>query len=697
MADINGVKFTAGTHPTVYHTVSYTKSRPNNSHMTYNFTIKTTLQYSSSWISTGSGYGLVAKITVNGTTKSATMKSESVKWHGVNTYTTKISVTCSSTSGNVNQAVKFVVSSTGTLHSGTMSNSSHTVRSSALLPTDCSAPTSFSVSPNPFENSISFSWSGAKSGTNNILKTYRIRYATSSNGSSWSSYSDLTTVGSSKTSYTANMAHKVSRGQYIKFAIRAEGSAGSSYYSNWKYSNIIKRIAYTKCTEPTSFTISSNNFDKEINLVWSGAVRGTNNNIIGYDIEYAISKDNSTWGSWKSLTSIALTATTGSLTDLDVSNKVTRGYYVKLRIRTKGSQGSSYYSDWKNSNTIKRNLYSSCIAPTSVTVTATDIVGNTHTDVFESVVKIEWDGASAGDNNSIAGYYIQIRLRDDETGEWEKVYYTLDGETDSATDKATRVDTVLGQGSVTAVLDWIPRGKTATVIMATLSSISEEYRSAYKGYDVAFRRNTIPSGVSSISVANLPSLEYSNGNNIELSWDKAQDLDDNIHHYEIQVAVGKKSDVLEDYYGITMLGNPQRVNWTDLMLSADEDENAITYIDPLTSIEHIVLNSNAVSHIIKPTNSFYQKVENSSSVDSNSLIQIRIKTVDIFGVHDDNCGLNGFIFSPIITRYDMTGVAIGINDKWVNCQIYVGTNGKWVEQSVSAGINNSWINTDTGV
>lgn len=700
MADINGVRFSAGSHPTVYHTVTYTKSRPNNSKMTYNFTIKTTLQYSNSWIGTGSGYGLNAYITVNGVTGSATMKSESTQWHGVNTYTTYISVTCPSSSGNTTQSVTFTVRSTGSLSSGAMSNSSYTVTSSALYPTDVGAPTSLTATPNPFDGTVTIKWSGATNGTNNSISGYKLEYIISADGSNWGHWKEIDyNLSKNTTTYSWTKATDlVPRGYYVRFAVQTKGSAGNSYYSYWNImSSGIQRLAYTQCVAPTSFTISSDNFDKQIDLKWSGANKGTNNNIVGYEIECKASKDNSNWSDWCALKSVSLTSAYGSIEGLDVSSKVSRGYYVQLRIRTKGSAGSSYYSTWENSNIIKRDFYSSCTAPTSAQVTSQDITGNTHTDIFESVVTIEWNGASAGDNNNISGYYLQVRLKNDETGEWEKVYYTLDGENDPATDKATQVDTKLGQGSITANLDWIPRGRTATIIIATLGSAGEKYRSAYTSYDISLKRNSIPNGISSITVANLPSLEYSNGNNIELTWDKPQDLDNNIHHYEIQVAVGKKTEVLDDYYGITMLGNPKKVNWKSLMLDASEDENAITYTDPLTSIKHIVLSSNATSHIIKPTNSYYQKVENSSSANPSSLIQFRIKTVDIFGVHDDNCGLNGFVFSPIITRYDITGITIGIDGKWVNCQLYVGKNGQWVEQSVSAGVNGSWKDADIGI
>ena len=64
MADINGVSLQAGSSPTVHYTITYTKSRPNNSQMTYNFTISAALGSSGSLIH--KGYALLCTMAVNG-------------------------------------------------------------------------------------------------------------------------------------------------------------------------------------------------------------------------------------------------------------------------------------------------------------------------------------------------------------------------------------------------------------------------------------------------------------------------------------------------------------------------------------------------------------------------------------------------------------------------------------------------------
>lgn len=702
-SSINGATINVSGSPDIKYYITYTTSRSSNSSVTYNFTIKTYLVGSdNSWL--GDGYKLTAYFTVNGVQKSVVLKGNSEIWSGGTSdgtlkSTKSVSVTCVSTTGKTNQTVTFQVVNEGTLDgkAGEIQTTNYYVTSPAI----CTAPTTFTINTSsPFEDKVKLSWSGATAGSNNNIDAYLIRYNVSSNNSTWDGWKDLTTEKETSTSCEESMASKVSRGYYVKFAIRVNGS---TYNSDWKYSSTIRRASYTKCSAPTSISftngVSNNTFEDSITFSWNGASGGTSNSIVGYDIRCAvynsagtsIEKYCSLSGTQNSLTSISSTSNKGSKTA--TLSWVTRGRKIVIQIRTKGSAGSSYYSDWKNSTAITRNLYSDCVAPTTVTLTSEkDLNGNTHSDIFESQVTIKWSGAIAGANNSITGYYIQVRLKDDETGEWEKVYYDLNGETDSTTDKATQINTTSSGGSITAILDWIPRGKTATIIMATLGSAGLSYRSAYKSYDVAIKRNSIPNAVSTISVSNLPSLEFSNGNDIVLNWEKPNDIDDNIHHYRIQVSIGSKNDVI-DYYGTTMLSNSAKVVWTDLIGSLSENSNAMTFEDPLTSNSYIVLNSSTISHTLNSSNAYYGQVDNSNSADSNSVIQFRIRTVDIFGTYSDN----DYVYSPIITRYDMTGIAIGINGKWVNCQLFVGKNGFWVEQTVSAGINGSWVDVDNGM
>lgn len=123
-----------------------------------------------------------------------------------------------------------------------------------------------------------------------------------------------------------------------------KAEVSSAYYDPDIQFNKITGIekGYTSCMAPASFTVSPEVFDENLTLAWNGATGGTNNPITGYEIEYATSLDGSAWSIWAALKTV-----TGTSTD-DVPG-VDRGQYVKYRIRTQGSAGDLYFSDWKES------------------------------------------------------------------------------------------------------------------------------------------------------------------------------------------------------------------------------------------------------------------------------------------------------------------------------------------------------------
>lgn len=229
MADINGVTLNAGSDPLIKYTITYTKSRPNNSQMTYNFTISAALGSSGSYIH--NGYALLCTITVNGSSSTVRIKQEdNDNWDGTTPRLRYVTVTASSTTGNATQTVLFQVVSDGrlTLSSGIIDNSSHTVLSSALLTTAAGAPTVCSVSSTVAEGNVTLSWSGASGGTNNAISSYEIQYSDSSNNSTWGSWTALTTVTTTATSGSVSVAPPATRGNYRRFQVRTRGAAGES-------------------------------------------------------------------------------------------------------------------------------------------------------------------------------------------------------------------------------------------------------------------------------------------------------------------------------------------------------------------------------------------------------------------------------------------------------------------------------------
>ena len=103
--------------------------------------------------------------------------------------------------------------------------------------TACTAPTSFTVTPEIADNEVTLSWSGASGGTSNAIVDYEIQWASSPDGKSWNSWNAWGTA----TESPVVDALGLQRGHYEKYRIRTRGSAGSSYYSGWKESNVIQR------------------------------------------------------------------------------------------------------------------------------------------------------------------------------------------------------------------------------------------------------------------------------------------------------------------------------------------------------------------------------------------------------------------------------------------------------------------------
>jgi hypothetical protein len=671
MADINGVKFTSTAgEPTVYHTVTYTKSRPSNSTMQYVFTIKTNLRYSGSWI--GTGYGLIGKITVAGTSAEKTIKSTSSHWSGTGDHTVQITITCPSTTGSATQSVKFEVIGVGGLTAGTMSNSSYTVTSSPLLYTRCTAPTSVSISPLNFEDNVTITWSGASGGTNNAIAGYDIRvYLANETNTGWvyDTYYNCNGTKNVATHITSNSSSGsgsynfswIPRGRHTKVNIATIGTQNGYWSNSGGDSNTVVRIPYTVCASPTSFTItpddtSKDGFNTILTLSWSGANGGTNNAINGYLIQYCLSSDGSAWGGWVDFQTISSTKTYGNL-QKDISSIVSRGYYIQFRIRTQGTAGSSYYSKYKNSATARRNPYTRCTAPTSVTLqSAKDVNNIQHSDIFNNQVVISWSGAKAGENNDIKRYYIEYCTSSNNStwSNWDIL------QSSDLTPKGTTSTTV----DVSSIIN---RGMYMKIHIRTEGVKMD--RGANGGYiyysdfieSSSIRRNSIPNAPTTFTISSHPTLEFSKGEAIKLQWDKPIDIDDNIFRYRIQYAIGNKNDVSNDIINSS---------WSNLAT-----------ID----------NKNTLEWTISATNSLFEQMENSQFDNSKSLIQFRLQVVDVF--QEYNNGSNSYYtYSPIVTRYDMTGVAIGINGKWVNCQLFVGKNGNWIEQEVSAGINNAWAN-----
>ncbi len=520
MADIYGVTLQAGSSPTVYYTITYSKSRPNNSQMTYNFTISAALGSSGSYIH--SGYALLCTMTVNGSSAQVRIKAaDGDDWDGTTPRLRYVSVTCASTTGNTAQGVRFQVVSDGRLPltSGVIDNSSYTVLSSALLTTACGAPTSCSVNPILAEGAVTLSWSGASSGINNAISSYEIQYSDSTDNLTWGAWTALTTVTTTATSGSVSVDPPSTRGNYRRFQVRTRGTAGASYYSGWKVStNSVRRN--TAPSPATSAVASPAEYSNEtITLTWSGASGGTSP-VKGYQIASRTSLDNSTWNAWNVLTILILSASGGSYNPAVSS---TPGTYTQFGIWTIDT--FDVYSVEKISNSIYCDV-TACGAPTVCSVSAALAEGN---------VTLSWSGAANGAGNAITSYEIQYSDSSDNSswGDWTAL---------------TTVSTPATNG-IFSVSPPATRGYYRRFRIRTRGAAGESFYSDWTVSSNTVRRNTLPTPPTSFTAA--PAIYE--GVVVTLTWSGAAPGTSAIKQYVIQRSTSTDGTNWSAYEALTIV------------------------------------------------------------------------------------------------------------------------------------------------
>lgn len=520
MADINGVTLNAGSGPTVHYTITYSKSRPNNSQMTYNFTISAALSSSGSYIH--SGYALLCTMTVNGSSAQVRIKAaDGDNWDGTAPRLRFVTVTCSSTTGNAAQGVRFRVVSDGrlTLTSGVIDNSSYTVLSSALLTTACGAPNSCSVSPILAEGNATLSWSGASGGISNAISSYEIQYSDSTDSLTWGAWTALTTVTTSASSGSVSVEPPPTRGNYRRFRVRTRGTAGASYYSGWKAStNSVRRNTAPKpaASAVASPAVYSN---ETITLTWSGASGGTSS-VKGYQIASRTSTDNSTWSAWNVLATLTLSASGGSYNPAVSS---TPGTYTQFGIWTIDT--FDVYSVEKITGSIYCDV-TACGAPTVCSVSVALAEGN---------VTLSWSGAADGAGNAITSYEIQYSDSPDNSswGDWTAL---------------TTVSTSATNGSL-SVSPPVTRGNYRRFRIRTRGAAGESFYSDWTVSGNTVRRNTLPTPPTSFTAA--PAIYE--GVVVTLAWSGAAPGTSAIKQYVIQRSTSTDGTNWTAYEALTIV------------------------------------------------------------------------------------------------------------------------------------------------
>lgn len=250
---------------------------------------------------------------------------------------------------------------------------------------------------------VNLSWSGAAEGTANPIIGYIIQR--SENGGAWGNWQ---TDNASPYAVTAH----TSWGSYYDYRVITDGQQIDSAPSA---SVRLTTYTPTACGAPTTGSVSPTLAETNPTLTWAGATPGTINAISAYEIEYAEAPDNAAWGDWTALKVVNSTATSGST---DVALPSARASYRKYRIRARGAAGATYYSAWKETNSIRYNSLPT--APTSFDAAPA---------VYASgAIALTYAGAT-DPNNNISTYNVQYAVSTNGGASWGSWVPLADGAT----------------------------------------------------------------------------------------------------------------------------------------------------------------------------------------------------------------------------------------------------------------------------
>lgn len=166
-------------------------------------------------------------------------------------------------------------------------------------------------------------------------------------------------------------------------------------------------VLKTACTTPTSITFKVGDTtptivtpSDKIEISWSGAGAGVNNAITGYDVYINCTSSGSVPATSETSTNIYRNVTNTSLTITTSDLTFTRGYKIRVKVRTKGDD-ENFYSGFKASSTLLVNQLPSAPTATSKSVlssvTSTTISATAGAmNLGFSTPSVYWSGSATG-------------------------------------------------------------------------------------------------------------------------------------------------------------------------------------------------------------------------------------------------------------------------------------------------------------
>ena len=253
--------------------------------------------------------------------------------------------------------------------------------------------------------SVTLSWAGTVVNDSNYrIASYEVRRCASPlNPSALANYTrNYRIVETSETygSCTVEAPPDIGAEYYYCVMAKLEPSGTVAMVGGVTY--VTLKASVSAVEAPTEIKVGAENAapGAKVTLSWSGAAHGASNDIRGYEIYRATDAA----GPYTLLTTVSSSTTTG---EVIVVAPTVNGMPYYYKVRTLGTIAGYDYSEMSVVYATLRCSYGVTGAPTSVSVSATNVAPGAE-------VTLMWSGASAGANNTIVGY--EIFRENSETG-----------------------------------------------------------------------------------------------------------------------------------------------------------------------------------------------------------------------------------------------------------------------------------------
>lgn len=189
---------------------------------------------------------------------------------------------------------------------------------------------------------VTVSWTESSSVSGNTLTGYTLEYQ-DGDGTTYGAWTTYNSYGANVRIVGANIAEV---NKYRKFRVRATGSAGASYYSDWSISEpVYHQYDPPVPSAPSNFTALPATWESgNISLSWN-ASSISDGYISNYYIQYNLKRYGEEYGGW---TALANTQNTNYLYNPNLS----KGDNIQYRVRALSSEGK--YSDFSTTATVVR-------------------------------------------------------------------------------------------------------------------------------------------------------------------------------------------------------------------------------------------------------------------------------------------------------------------------------------------------------